>query len=542
MSAGQEATPPEAEIWDVAIVGTGMGGATSGYELARLGLRVLFIEKGHATSSAGQAGAIDETPASRLAAGLWPDRLRASTSFGESEFFAPLGCGVGGSTLLYAAALERFAPSDFQPRANHRAARDSSVPETWPVSYEEFAPYYERAEKLFRVRGTPDPLDTGSAGALLPPPALSARDEHLMRSFRSLGLHPYRVHVGCEFIPACDGCGSGPCLADCKSDAARICIRPAVREHGATVVDRCEVLRLEADQGNVRSIVCERDGRVTQIRAKVVVLAAGAYMTPKILLTSRSKDWPMGLANASGLVGRNLMVHASDFFALAPLQRLPGEGPQKCLAFNDFYESDGEKLGTFQTTGMTLQLGQIMQYLRDAAEREPEWWRKLATPRPVWYRKVTSPLVRLVAAGAYYLLGLKYASIWSTIVEDLPYLENRVELDSTTSAGIRMHYRYPTELRRRTGMLRERLRKALAPHRLVRLSGDNNLNFGHPCGTCRFGNDPSSSVLDGFNRAHGLENLFVLDASFFPSSGGTNPSLTIAANALRVAPAIRAAL
>lgn len=519
-----------AQEWDVVVVGTGMGGATVGYELARLGRRVLFLEKGTATS-----GMRASPPAQ------WPERVSASTSFGDGDFYASLGCGVGGSTLLYAAALERFAPADFVPRAHHRTATDSSLPEAWPITYEELSPFYDLAERLFRVRGTPDPL--APPGPALPdPPPLGPRDAHLFASFRSLGLNPYRIHVGCDFVPGCDGCATVPCARECKSDAARICVRPAVRQHGASLLDGCEVVGLEADGRSVASVLCRRGGATASIRARAVVLAAGAYMSPKLLLESRSAAWPEGLANRFGLVGRNLMVHASDLFAIAPLERLATDGPQKCLAMNDFYETGGEKLGTFQTLGFTLRFGQIMQYLRDAAERETRWWRKLASPRPAWWRKLSSPFVRLIALGAYHALALKYASIWSTIVEDLPYAENRVEADRAAQSGIRLHYRYPDELRRRTGLLRKRLVQALHPHRIMRLSGENNLNFGHPCGTCRFGDDPRTSVLDRYNRAHGLSNLYVVDASFFPSSGGTNPSLTIAANALRVAPVIDAQL
>lgn len=537
----RHAPPPHLEAleWDVAVIGTGMGGATAGYALARLGRRVLFIEKGRVLPEPAAEG---DSPAARLSRGLWPERLEASTTFGETEFFAPLGCGTGGSTLLYAAALERFAPSDFAPRANHPAATTSSLPERWPVAYEEMRPFYEAAERLFRVSGTPDPLDRGGDAPLRPPPVLSPRDAHFEASFRARGLHPYRVHVGCEFVDGCTGCAAGPCQQGCKSDAARICLVPALEQYGASLLAGCEVRRIEASRSAVTSLLCERDGQPLVIRAKVVILAAGAYMTPRLLLASASPEWPDGLANRSGLVGRNLMLHVSDFFALAPLERLPAGGPQKCLAFNDFYDGEHGKLGTFQTAGMAIGLGQVMQYMREAAERDPAWWRRLASPRPAWWRRLSSPAVRLAALGAYHALGLKYASVWATIVEDLPYTENRVAADPAARNGMRIVYGYPAELRRRVLIFRERLAQALHPHRLIRISGENNLNFGHACGTCRFGDDPRSSVLDRDNRAHGLDNLFVLDASFFPSSGGTNPSLTIAANALRAAPAVHAAL
>lgn len=546
---------PAAIEWDVAVIGTGMGGATAGYELARLGRRVLFIEKGWSAPGGsrfpdGRAemgrseeplsmpNAFNDSPEARLESGQWPERLQATTSFGKAEFFAPLGCGIGGTTALYAAALERFTPADFQPRANFPGVLDSTLPESWPISYEELRPFYERAEELYRVRGTPDPLEQGGQPSLRVPPPLSPRDQHLHDSFLRLGLHPYRIHVGCDFVEGCTGCAGGPCPRGCKSDAARICVFPALEKFGAGILPRCEVLGLETTTSAVNLIRCRWDGKDISIRAKIVVLAAGAYMSPVLLLNCRSADWPTGLANRSGLVGRNLMFHASDFFAVAPLESLSGAGPQKSLALNDFYFSNGEKLGTFQTAGMAVELGQIMQYMRDVAERDPVWWKKLASPRPVWWRKLSSPAVRLAAVVMCQLMGFKSAAVWASAVEDLPYHDNRIIADPLAKNGMRVEYRYPDELKKRVLLFRRRLAEALRPHRIIMLTGENNLNYGHVCGTCRFGDDPRTSVLDRNNRAHDVANLYVVDASFFPSSGGTNPSLTIAANALRTAGAI----
>lgn len=543
---------PGTVVWDVAVIGTGMGGATIGFELAKLGRRVLFIEKGlflhgqfraaGGANGASYADTIEESADARLKRGQWPTRIQGKTSFGNIDFFAPLGCGSGGSTALFAAGLERFSPADFRPKENFPDVLDSSLPEKWPISYQDLQPFYERAEQLFRVRGTQNPLDGDRKAVLLPPPDLSRRDEHFVESFRRLGLHPYRIHTGCEFIEGCTGCTSGPCTRACKKDAAWVCLVPALEQFGASILPQCEVLRLKARDTEVSEVLCRRNGEDLSIRAKVVVLAAGAYMSPVLLLNSKSDAWPDGLANKSGLVGRNLMFHASEFVAINPLKPLAVVGPQKTLALNDFYHSDGVKLGTFQTTGAAVELGRIVQYMRDAAQTERTWWRKLASPRPVWWRKLSSPAVRLVAMFVYHVFNFKHASVWATIVEDLPYHENRIIADPTTSSGMRFEYRYPEELKARVRVFRERLKKALSPHRLIVLSGQNNSNYGHPCGTCRFGDDPSSSVLDRDNRAHGVSNLFVVDASFFPSSGGTNPSLTIAANALRVAKVVHAQL
>ena len=548
-----EPADPAATEWDVVIVGTGMGGSTAGYALAKSGQKVLFVEKGmylHAQADQAQSGVNGQLEArpfssdpgevglNRLGSGYWPQRIQGDGSFGRLEFFAPLGCGSGGTTTLYAAALERFRPCDFSPRENFPDVTDSSVPEHWPITYDELRPYYEQAESLYRVCGSLDPLAPKDTAVLRDPPPLSERDEHLLDSFTRLGLHPYRMHVGCEYKPGCTECGGRVCHRACKSDAATVCLLPAVRDFGARLITECEVVRIEAGPTTVHALHCKRDGRTFTIRGKVVVLAAGGYMSPLLLLKSTSPVWPTGVANRSGLVGRNLMVHVADYIALTPLKRLSSIGPQKTLAINDFYLENGEKVGSFQAAGAQISPGQIMQYIRGVAERDPRWWVRLAGPRPYWWRKLSSPLIRLLAMFLYYGFNFKNAAIWGAVVEDLPYHENRIVVDPRAMNGMRFEYKYTAELRSRVLSFRRRLSKAIAPHRAIVLSGENNLNFGHVCGTCRFGTDPELSVLDRENRTHDISNLFVVDASFFPSSGGTNPSLTIAANALRVAGAI----
>ncbi len=523
---------PEETLWDVVIVGTGMGGATLGYALAAAGRRVLFVEKGPMMH--GDVGPAERAPG----AGMWPDRVYAETNLGDLGFRLPIGCVSGGSSAFYAGALERFHPADFEPRANFPKANDSTLPERWPISYAELEPYYERAEELYRVRGTQDPLYQGGPSRLLDPPPQSARDAHMQQSFTELGLHPYRVHVGCEFIAGCDGCPGGPCRRDCKRDAGSTCLLPALNRFGAKLLPECEVVRVSAGPNAVEELHCIRAGRELRLRATTFVLAAGAFMTPVLLLRSANAHWPRGLANQSDQVGRNLMFHAGDFFAISPLRSLPGEGPQKTLAMNDFYQVEGVKLGTFQSLGVTLEVGQIMQYLRDTADQNPNWWARLFSSKPVWWRKVSSPVVRLFAMGFFHVLRFKDAGVWVSIIEDLPYADNRVWPDPDHPRDIRLRYRYSDELLGRVLLFRRKLKRALGRHRVLPLTQANKIDYPHVSGTCRFGDDPATSVLDRNNRAHGLANMYVVDASFFPSSAGSNPSLTIAANALRVADVI----
>lgn len=517
---------PEREEWDVVVIGTGMGGSTAGFELARLGRRVLFLEKGKflqgdPRSRQAPCGGCSQQEA-RLLNGRWPLPLKGCTSFGEVEFFAPIGCGTGGSTVLYNAQLERLSRSDFHPRNNFPDVRDANLPEEWPISYEQLVPFYRRAEEYFQVCGTEDPLNPDREAKLREPPPLSERDQFLFDSFTELGLHPYRPHVGYHLNAHCFEC-LDLCLKNCKSDAGNRFLVPALAQHGASLLPLCEVEELIADRRSVRAVRAIWQGRQIRLKAKVVVLAAGAFMTPLLLLASRSPEWPAGLANSCGAVGRNLMLHTSDLLLIDQNQERCSAGPTKSLALNDFYYDHGMKLGTLQSVGLPLLAPFILAYLRYMEEKDPRGWRRRARGH--------LPKVAELATHRF-----RWASLLSTIVEDLPYQENRVLLDPAAPNGRRFEYTYPQELEQRNRHFRQQIARRLAPRLKTRVVtwGKNNINYGHVCGTCRFGNDSETSVLDQTNRAHELDNLYVVDASFFPSSGGTNPSLTIAANALRV--------
>jgi choline dehydrogenase-like flavoprotein len=546
MTADADAPDPSSIDWDAVIVGAGMGGATLGFELAKRGLRVLFLEKGRFVQRdpetvRGALGDQSEDPAARVRRGYWPQPLEGMMGVGrapswmhplqtvrggEAEFFGPLGCGTGGSTILYGATLERFMPSDFSPGKHFSEVCGSTLPESWPISYDELEPYYERAERLFRVRGTADPSHPRPGAPLPEPPPLNEQDRDVFALFERKGLHPYRIHIGCRFVEGCDGCSGRVCLRECKSDAGWICVVPAL-ERGARLLTECEVLRIDADARSVRGVVCRWRGRELVVRGRIVALAAGALMTPILLLNSKSEHWPDGLANRSGVVGRNLMVHTGDMIAVRSSKpAVPGFN--KSLSINDLYFADGRKLGNLQSVGVQVDTGSVLAHLQTTLSKGPRWLRRLAHPL----------LLRVLArVGAWYF---RRSVVFGSIVEDLPYLENRVVPDPSAKSGMRFHYRYMAELAERNALFRKKLSQALGWSRVVSLTRAMNLNFGHPCGTVRFGDDPASSALDRNNRAHGIDNLYVVDASFFPSSGGTNPSLTIAANALRVADEIAA--
>ena len=517
---------PERELWDAIVIGTGMGGSTTGFELARLGRRVLFLEKGKFLHEGlgsprllpKRTGLEEE----RLLVGRWPHPIKGITSFGPVEFHGPLGCGSGGSTTLYSAQLERFTPADFRPRENFPDVAGANLPEAWPLSYDELAPFYRRAEALFGVCGTTDPLYPDPDAQLRAPLPLSARDEALFASLTAAGLHPYRSHVGFHRTPNCYECFD-LCPKYCKADAANACLVPALTEFGASILPECDVLELIPTRRDVKAVRARRDDREIQLSARTIVLASGAFATPVLLLNSRSREWPDGLANQSGEVGRNLMLHASDILAVDHQDKLAATTPMKSISLNDFYLQGDRKLGTLQSVGLPLVPPIILSYLRYMEEKDPRAFRLAVSDR--------LPALAQRAATRY-----ARTSLMTTIVEDLPYPDNRVIADPAAPGGRRFVYSYSPDLAQRSRELRLEFARRLAPrHKVTSITGgQNNINYGHVCGTCRFGDDPATSVLDPTNRAHGLDNLYVVDASFFPSSGGTNPSLTIAANALRV--------
>ena len=522
----------ENTYWDVIVIGTGMGGGTAGYELARQGKKVLFLERGMFTVQAQgvENKKFEEKDItgvnSRISQGHWPHKIEGVSTFGKRHSYLSLGCGAGGSSILYAAQLERMHPIDFKPKQNHPDIVDSSLPDQWPISYDEFLPYYDRAENLYKVTGSRDPLNVGDKSSLLDPPPLTQSNESLYGNLIKFGLNPYRSHVACEFLDGCDGCAGVACKKNCKNDAGKICIKPAIDNYGAKILTNCDVQKLNATEHEIKSVMCkivdvdvDVDVEV-EVKGRVIILAAGALFTPELLLKSKSSIWPHGVSNRSGYVGLNLMWHVSDVFAIKPKNADGLYESRRQISLNDLYFYLGHKMGNVQEMGFNWftkeKLAEILK------NRLIKFRLKILT-RDFF-------LDKMARVAYWYFHG---ASMYASVVEDLPYLHNRVLL---RDGKLVYEYSYSNDLKKRSKLLRALLqRKLKKKYKLVLLSNKDNINYGHACGTCRFGVDPEISVLNPDNRSHDIKNLFVTDASFFPSSGGVNPSLTIAANALRVA-------
>ena len=490
-----------------------MGGGFTAWALANAGHNVLLIERGIEHKSPPADSESSDDPEARLAGSRWPTVNKFEIDGVVNRCYAPLGSGVGGSTNWYAAALERFADLDIEslPNVPHPTGG-------WPITYEELLPYFEQAERMLHVAGTNDPLNAHGANHLLEPPPLGPCDTDFVQLFQNNGLHPYRLHVGIRYLPGCDECLGRLCQRNCRADIRSVLAespkKPVIMAHS-------EVVRLESTSDRVTCAIVSQGDKQVRVQAKLYVLAAGAIHTPKLLFNSKNDHWPNGLANRSDLVGRNLMFHAIQNFALWPSKKLRSSGPRKSISFRDFYFVDGERCGCVQSTGFELGYGELLMHL----------YRRFDHGAPP-YLRFLRPFLRIPAAATIKRFGR--GTIFVNLIEDLPYHENRVVLNDEETDGVSVKYTIKAELRDRAAHLRRLLTDRLKERRLTFLTEDIELNFGHPCGTCVMSNDPSTGVVDRYCRAHGIANLFITDGSFMPTSGAINPSLTIAANALRV--------
>ena len=339
---------------------------------------------------------------------------------------------------------------------------------------------------------------------------------------QEIGLHPYRTHLAIRRLPGCRECIGHKCPRECKLDGRSAGIEPALATGRAAFLGGATVRALRGEADRITHIEVERDGRRFDLRARAYVLAAGGLGSPHLLLASASEIWPQGCANASGLVGRGLMFHLGEGFALWPPRSADGRGPRKTLSLRDFYSADGKRLGLVQSLGLSAGYGNIIQVLREAYSRS--FMSRFRLGREA---------LRIPARLAAMMLG--EARIFVGILEDLPVDSNRVMFDPEQRDSFVVEYRITPELAERRALFRRTIRRGMRGLRLLFLNWSPELNLAHPCGTLRFSDDSQRGVLDRNCKAHGIDNLYVADSSFMPTSTGVNLCLTITANALRVA-------
>jgi choline dehydrogenase-like flavoprotein len=333
---------------------------------------------------------------------------------------------------------------------------------------------------------------------------------------RAQGLHPSPLPLGLirpgepDGCILCNTCNSFPCKIHRKSDAEVCCIQPALERPNVTIWTRARVTRLVTSPSghSVEAIEVERDGQRQRVHASLVVVSCGAVNSAALFLQSASTAHPAGLANSSGLVGRRYMAHLATMMQGFHPFRKNHTVFQKTVAINDFYlrgPNTPYPLGQIQSQGRTH--GVMAQ--------------------------IVAPWIPLWAYKAWVARGVD----WLAMSEDLPDPENRVTVEP--DGQIRLIYRANnTHAHARLVDEAKRMLKRLG-YWIVVTHSHGSLNTTHQCGTLCFGTDPKTSVLDPFCRTHDVQNLFVVDASFFPSSAAVNPGLTIAAQALRVADHIK---
>lgn len=507
--------------WDVIVIGTGIGGGLAGRRLAERGLSVLFVEKGplgYRTESQDLRDDVDDYTARQMR-GFWPTKVEVRLDGGRAQqFFAPIGSGVGGTSVFYAAAVERPERHDMETVGAMQHPTGG-----WPVGYDAFAPYFDQAAEVLSLRGEGDPASGLPAPALLAPPLREA-EVALFEDLRQCGLHPYRSHEAMRRVPGCADCLGRKCPLPCKMDGRSAGVEPAMETGRVMLLADASVEELIEVGGRISQVRVRRGGRDMFLTGQVVVLAAGALHSPRILLGSTGTH-AEGCANSSGWVGRGLMFHLSEMLALWPRRGKPAAGATRTVAFRHLYAHEGRRLGLVQSMGVAADAGQIAAYLKERISqsglRRVPGIRRMAT---------------LVAKVGAVIFGK--ATVFVGVLEDLPYYENRVLRHPEEPDVPVIEYRLNAELLDRRAAFRRVVRNRLGRWRTLLLGFGPALNYGHSCGTLRFGNDPKTSVLDANCKAHDLDNLYVADGSFLPTSMGVNPSLMIAANALRVADVI----
>lgn len=508
---------------DVIVVGAGLGGSVAAVHLAKSGLNVLVVDAGPEPGSA--EGAPPQGRLRRLLSRIGhklglsaPDpafvsyHTRPSDGRGAATpVLVRHGRGPGGSSALFAAALSRFRRVDFTTSKPGTAA-NPALPNAWPISYDEFTNYYRHAEAMMGVRGHPDPTDPDDAAQLLPPPPLGPEAVAIRDTLAANGLNPYRLHVGIDYREGCLECFGFRCGNACKSDAYNRALRQAVETGLLRLRTDAAIERIELD---ARGPKLRLAGSGDVLRASRIVLAAGALNTP--LLLERSEDlWRE--TGRPAMLSRGLMFHLSEAFTVRTGADASAV-PRKWLCLRDFYDEGEVSLGEVQSTGAVVRTGALMHVLRTRAA--PRLGRRLL------------PLVELLRPAAWVVARVVGPlAIYATITEDLPYPQNMVREENRQIVAC---YTPDPDLVAATTAKRDQIRAAFAPLPVRFLSAPGTPNWGHPMGTCRMGTDTATSVVDPDGRLHDHPMISVADASALPSSGGTGPSLTVMAHALRVA-------
>lgn len=501
--------------FDVIIIGSGAGGGTVARELAATGARILVVERGDFIPQEDQ----NWDPTS-----VWKDLRYRTTEMWLDErgqAFRPYThYNVGGNTKFWGTVMYRLRPEDFRelPHAD-------GVSPAWPIDYDTLAPYYDRAEAMYDVHGEAgvDPTEGPRGPYPFPPVPHSKVVGDIVEQLKQQGLHPTPLPLALrEHCIYCNACNSFACKIHAKGDAEVCAVRPALAHANVTLWTNAMARRLVtgATGTRVEAVEIERNGAMETVSAPLVIVSAGAVNSAALLLRSANDKHPRGLANSSGLVGRRYMAHLATMMQAFHPFRVNDTVFQKTVAINDFYLKGRRvkyPLGQIQSQGRTHGV------MAQAAQRD--------FLKGTVFARI--PEVPLWAFEAWVARGVD----WLAMTEDLPRLENKVTIEP--NGQIRLQYT-PNNLTAHHELVDEttRILQELG-FWIVMKHSHKAKNTTHQCGTLVFGTDPAESVLDPYCRTHDVENLFVVDASFFPSSAAVNPGLTIVAQAIRAADHIK---
>ena len=491
--------------YDVIIVGTGAGGGTLAHKLAPTGKKILILERGDFMP-------LEEQNRSNVDVFKW-ERYHAPEQWYDTagEPFSPqMNYAVGGNTKIYGATLLRFRERDFE-RVEHQAG----VSLEWCVKYADFEPYYTEAEQLYQVHGSlgDDPTEPEHSQGY-PFEAIGQEPEieeicGAMRSQPGLSatLHPTRLPLG---LTRQDD--------DPTNDSEVSGIVPALKHPNVTLKTGAKVIALHTDPSGqrVKAVETQVGDQIYLFFADIVVLACGAVNSAALLLQSVNEKHPKGLGNSSDLVGRNLMK--SLLTAVVQLKNKANKGDFfKTVYVNDFYWGDADfpyPMGHIYNTGGLLSdiiFAEAPPLLSILAKYMPNFGLKQLATRSIG---------------------------WWIQTEDLPDPNNRVRVENNklyidyTPNNLEAHDRL---IYRWTDILKTIEKELGGFQRGTHPRGEVPIQvMANQCGTCRFGNDRTTSVLDPNCRSHDVDNLYVVDSSFFPSNASVSPALTVIANALRV--------
>src|ERR1700756_3988479 len=507
--------------YDVIIIGPGAGGGTLVHTLASTGKSILILERGDYVprEKANWDSRAVNVEGKYLTKEEWRDKdgkpLHPHTNY-----------YVGGNTKFYGAALFRLRREDFG-----KIKHFGGISPAWPISYDDLEPYYLQAERLYHVHGQrgEDPTEPAASGPYPHPPiSHEPRMQALSDDFERQGLQPFHTPLGLQIDEKnphsskcirCDTCDGYPCLIDAKSDSQTLCVDPALRFPNVSLLTNAYVERLEttASGREVSRVVVTRNGATESYSADVVVVSCGAINSAALLLRSANDRHPRGLANSSDIVGRHYMGHVNS--VQLAISRCPNPTLyQKTLGVNDFY---------FGSKDFEYPMGHI----------------SFVGKLDAITLKAGAPAI--APNFTLELMAKHSLDFWLTS-EDLPDPNNRVTIGR--DGKILLEYT-PNNLQaheRLQGKLKQAMKQtncAMHGHECHQGLFGRNLYVGqriplagvaHQNGTIRFGHDPKTSALDVNCKAHDVDNLYVVDGSFFVSSAAVNPALTIMANALRV--------